>query len=421
MRFCPECGRRFADGVRECTRDGSATRRLQGDDDDKNDKHLVGAAPTRPAPRTRAGRSPHPNTRGATDRMHIDRNEPEPEPESEPSPSIEVADDVDPSQTAVLRVDVNIRGSTKLEKKREQQQAAAPPRRPEPAPPPGRLPREGDSLGDYRFGAIVARSSEAATYLAEQRLQLRPEVITVASGDVSNGPLQQRLESGVRGLEDVVHPSVGRVLRFFKLQNTMLAISEEGIEEGRSLHDALAAETSGALAPSAWLPVAYQLAQALAALHAAKRSHGLIVPRLVAYERQPDETYVVRLHGCSAATALDATGGFLDSVVSAGTSEYVAPEVLRRGVADARADVYALGAILFRIAGGRACIGQISNETVDELLAMHRKPVRPLTAARGAMAPGYDTLALELLAKEPASRPSAPTIVKRLEGLMRRR
>jgi serine/threonine-protein kinase len=90
-----------------------------------------------------------------------------------------------------------------------------------------------------------------------------------------------------------------------------------------------------------------------------------------------------------------------------GTPGYAAPEVLQGKPADARADVYALGAILFEIlAGGPLCPGERAHEmiarTIDGLDA--RPSVR---APDREIAPELEALCVRATALDPAARPSS--------------
>src|SRR5262249_51948453 len=76
-----------------------------------------------------------------------------------------------------------------------------------------------------------------------------------------------------------------------------------------------------------------------------------------------------------------------------------APEQMRGEWVDARADLYALGCILYVMLTGRLPFG-----SVEEVLDPELQPVAPSCFAEGVR-PELDALALRLLAKEPRERP----------------
>ncbi|MFN7974373.1 MAG: protein kinase [Acidobacteriota bacterium] len=86
----------------------------------------------------------------------------------------------------------------------------------------------------------------------------------------------------------------------------------------------------------------------------------------------------------------------------AGTALYMAPEQARGELLDARADLYALGCILYQLLTGRP---PFLAETAAQILLMHvnHAPVPP-SALCGDLDPKVDDVVLRLLAKEPRER-----------------
>jgi tetratricopeptide (TPR) repeat protein len=88
-----------------------------------------------------------------------------------------------------------------------------------------------------------------------------------------------------------------------------------------------------------------------------------------------------------------------DSV--AGTAAYIAPEQVRGELVDARADLYALGCILYELVTGRPpFLGKSGDVMARHLEA---EPIRPSELVDGVV-PDLDALILRLLAKRPQAR-----------------
>ncbi|MEM6957977.1 MAG: AAA family ATPase, partial [Myxococcota bacterium] len=86
----------------------------------------------------------------------------------------------------------------------------------------------------------------------------------------------------------------------------------------------------------------------------------------------------------------------------AGTAAYMAPEIIRGDAVDARADLYALGCILYELATGRRPFAAF---TVNAMLRGHLELVPSLPSAHSPSLPdAFDALIANLLAKDPRER-----------------
>ena len=94
---------------------------------------------------------------------------------------------------------------------------------------------------------------------------------------------------------------------------------------------------------------------------------------------------------------LTATGAIL------GTSTYLAPEQAQKGVVDHRADLYALGCVLFALPHGRAPYK--GPTTMSTLMAHLTEPVPDLGAIRPEVPAEIVAVVTALLAKDPSHRP----------------
>ena len=116
---------------------------------------------------------------------------------------------------------------------------------------------------------------------------------------------------------------------------------------GRSLQERL--DASGPLEVKEILRIGTQAARALAAAHAQGVVHRDIKPANILLENCIER---VKLTDFGLARAID-DASLTQSGVIAGTPQYMAPEQARGEPVDARSDLFALGAVLYAMAGGR--------------------------------------------------------------------
>jgi len=88
-----------------------------------------------------------------------------------------------------------------------------------------------------------------------------------------------------------------------------------------------------------------------------------------------------------------------------GTASYIAPEQIRGGALDARADVYSFGCVLHELVAGAP---PFTGSTKDDLFSKHlRMAPPPLEAADSNITPDFAKLVRKCLSKDPAARPAS--------------
>nr|HEX4312623.1 protein kinase [Kofleriaceae bacterium] len=154
--------------------------------------------------------------------------------------------------------------------------------------------------------------------------------------------------------------------------------------------------------------IARQLCDGLAAAHAAGVVHRDLKPDNVLVERGTDRAVITDFGIARSLDDIHVTQ--VGAVV--GTPRYMAPEQLAGGEVDARADLFALGVIMYELVTGGRRPWQGDN-AIAIAVAQATQPVRPIT---GGTAPAwYCALVMQCLAIERDARPAdAPAVAAAL-------
>ena len=262
----------------------------------------------------------------------------------------------------------------------------------------------GTMLGGCRIDGVVGRGGMGVVYRARQLDLDRDVAVKVIAPELVEDPkTRTRFLTEARAAGAVEHPNV-------------VPVHAAGIAEGRAYlvmrfvaGDDLRAivQRDGPLTPAAAAHVMVQLGDALDAIHAAGYVHRDVKPRNVML----DESGHVYLSDFGLAKQALATAGPTTSEQWVGTLDYVAPEQIRGDPVDARADVYALGGVLFFVLTGRIPFDREGDHA--KLWAhLHDPPPRP-SDVRPDLPAGLDAVVQRALAKDPAQRhPSAGDLAR---------
>jgi tetratricopeptide (TPR) repeat protein/TolB-like protein len=158
------------------------------------------------------------------------------------------------------------------------------------------------------------------------------------------------------------------------------------------------------------LGIAGQIAQGLGAAHRAGIVHRDLKPSNIVLCRDGKLKLVDFGTARVSDMTLTRTRGLL------GTAPYMAPEQVRGEPAGARADLWALGVLLYEMLTGRRPFeGEHELAVIHSI--MHSVPPRP-SRLRPELGPALESLVLGLLEKDPAGRPaSAEAVVSELTDL----
>ncbi len=220
-----------------------------------------------------------------------------------------------------------------------------------------------------------------------------------------------RFEREARVTAGMSHPNVVTVHDTGVEGHTAYLVME--LLPGPSLAERLRDE--GPLPVEEVVDVARQVASALEAAHSRGLVHRDIKPANIAYAADGRlkvlDFGITQLGEAAGSQALTATHTVM------GTAEYLAPEQAMGGRVDGRADLYALGCVLFALLTGRP---PFSGPTAVATMMLHTsEPVPDVREARPDTPAWLAALVAGLLAKSPEDRPDRAAAV--LESLDARR
>ena len=216
----------------------------------------------------------------------------------------------------------------------------------------------GAILGDFRIEGEIGRGGMGVVYRAAQVSLGRPVALKVISETLSDREdFRERFVRESRLAASLDHPNVIPVYAAGE-QDGVLYIAMRFVD-GTDLRGLLAAE--GAFDAARAAGVIAQVASALDAAHERGLVHRDVKPAniLVAARGGGEHTYLTDF-GLTKRTASDS--GLTAAGEWVGTLDYVAPEQVRGEQVDGRADIYALGCVLYEM-----LTGQVPFERDDDI------------------------------------------------------
>lgn len=248
---------------------------------------------------------------------------------------------------------------------------------------------------------------EVASVYEGRRDASRVAVKIYGASWCASGGRQAREERIGRQLS---HPCIARSLATERLADGSFAVVSEWIE-GTTLEEQLAG------GPIRWeraVALLHAVARGLAAIHATGVVHRDLKPSNVIVPSSGDPAAVV-IDFSHALVIGDAR--ITDTGIVLGSARYMAPEQAYGLPLDARADLYAVGVMLYRMLVGRL---PFDHASPAEVMLMHQcEPVPPLSMHTNAPRAVQD-LCSWLLVKDPARRvPNAHVLRVTLEALGR--
>ena len=255
---------------------------------------------------------------------------------------------------------------------------------------------EGDEFAGHRILGIAGRGGMGVVYRALQLDLDRPVALKLIAPQLAEDPdFRERFVRESRAAASIDHPNVIPIYYTGESDDGALYIAMRYVE-GSDLRTLVRAEQR--LEPARAAQIVSQVASALDAAHARGIVHRDVKPANVLLGAN-DHAYLTDFgltKRVTSHTGSTRDGGWV------GTLGYVAPEQIRGERLDARADVYALGCVLFHSLAGTPPYQRESDEAT---LWAHLNDDPPSLHERAPDVPAsFDAVLARALAKDPDDR-----------------
>jgi serine/threonine protein kinase len=281
----------------------------------------------------------------------------------------------------------------------------------------------GTLVGEYQIQDRIGEGGMGTVYSAVHPIIGKKVAIKVLAGRLAkNKNAIRRFVLEARTVNDIRHPGLVDIFSFGQLTDGRHYYVMEFLE-GRDLGDVLRERRS--LPAEEAIPIFLEVGQALVSVHAKGIVHRDLKPEniLLLAKPQPGGRRVKLVDFGLAKLAEGAPSHMREGApstaagVNVGTPHYMSPEQCRGLKVDARADIYALGILLYECLTGRL---PFDGPTPVDIWQMHaeKPPKPPIEVAPGKVTAALNAIILRLLAKQPEHRyQSASEFCAALENL----
>jgi serine/threonine protein kinase len=270
----------------------------------------------------------------------------------------------------------------------------------------------------YEVLERLGHGGMGVVYKARHLKLNRLVALKMIRAQIASPEQRQRFQIEAEAVARLQHPNIVQIYEVAELKGSPCLALE--LVAGGSLESRLGKEP---MAPAEAARILRLLARAVAHAHARGIVHRDLKPDNVLLAAPVDEANLNTALGCPKITDFGLARLAVDGPrltragMMVGTPAYMAPEQADALEAGAEADVYSLGVILYRLLAGRC---PFESSSLSELLYLicHRPPPSLRKKVPG-VPESLERLCLACLEKEPARRPSAPELARRLDEFLR--
>lgn len=269
----------------------------------------------------------------------------------------------------------------------------------------------GTRLGPYEILSPLGAGGMGEVYRARDTRLGRDVAVKVLPEQLSSNPdFKQRFEREAKAISSLNHPHICALFDVGHEDGVDYLVME--LLEGQTLADRLA---RGPMPVAALLQAGIEIAAALERAHRQGIVHRDLKPGnimmtksgaklldfgLAKHREGPVQGEISNVS--SMPTISPPSRPLTQQGAVLGTVQYMAPEQLEGGEADARSDLFSLGCILYEMATGKRAFSGKSRASLEG--AILRDTPAPISSIEATVPPALEHIVLECLAKDPEDR-----------------
>jgi eukaryotic-like serine/threonine-protein kinase len=274
----------------------------------------------------------------------------------------------------------------------------------------------GQSLGQYRLSGLLGVGGMAAVYRAlDPALEREVAVKALPASLATDAEYVRRFRDEAKQVAALHHPHIVPIYAVGEERGYLYHVMP--VLQG-SLYDLL--RQQGHLSSDEAIRLAQQIASALGAAHEVGLVHRDVKPENILFDAEGNG--LLTDFGIARRFAARQGGGaptLANTGLPVGTPQYMAPEQLRGEDLDQRADVYALGAVLYELLTGVA--PHVADSPFEVASLALSAPILPPSQRNPQVWPELERVVLKSLAREATNRyPDMRSFSAALELALRR-
>ncbi|HEX5069118.1 MAG TPA: protein kinase [Vicinamibacterales bacterium] len=251
----------------------------------------------------------------------------------------------------------------------------------------------GQNIGKYRVLDRIGKGGMGTVYRAMDEMLHRDVAIKVLNAELNDPEVAKRFRAEAITVARLSHPGIATIYELFEHEGQWLMVMEfvrgETLENMIVRMGPLSAQRSAELAMQALAALAH--AHSMGVVHRDLKPANLMITENGAVKVM--DFGIARVSGSEHLT----NAGFM-----MGTPAYMAPEQVRGGEVDARADLYAMGVVFYRLTSGKL---PFKGDTAFAMVQSQvNEPPTPIGMFRADLPPWVDEIVTRALAKSPDER-----------------